>query len=157
MNKRSRHVSSHFSLILPCLPLISLALSPLFLSSAFTLQLFFLAMHPFSIFFFLSVGMFSLSVVRAVSEVHSSTALLMFLFAYLLCSVFWNSPSLCTPAEKLHDTGKHLTKGSKHFYLSFGYRFRNSLRNKWTICSWPELKSQTIALFCCIWDFLFSQ
>lgn len=28
MNKRSRHVSSHFSLILPRLPLISLALSP---------------------------------------------------------------------------------------------------------------------------------
>lgn len=52
MNKRSRHISSHFSLILPCLPLISLTLSPLFLSSAFTLQLFFLATHPFSIFFF---------------------------------------------------------------------------------------------------------
>lgn len=152
MNKRSRRSSSRF-LVLLCLPLFSLTLFPLF-----ALHLPPLALHPFSsFFFFVSVGMFSLSVVRAVGEVHSSSALLMFLFACLLCSVFWNSPSLCTPAETLRDTGKHPTVGSKHFYLSFTYRFRNSLRNKRTIRSWPELKARTIALFGCIWGFLFSQ
>lgn len=160
MNKRQICVSLSFSSIsLVCLRLPLSSLTPvtscLFLS--FCISLFFFIALSLHLSLSLAVGMFSLSVVRAVSEVHSSSALLMFLFAYLLRSVFWNSPSLCTPAESLHDTGKHPTIGSKHFYLSFSYRFRKPLRNKRTMCSWPALRSWTVALLCCIWDFLYSQ
>lgn len=90
-------IFSSVSFVFLCLCPYSTLLSQSILHYTSLYPLSFTSLHLF--FFSLSVGMFSLSVVSAVSEVQSSSALLMFLFAYLLCCVFWNSPSLCTPAE----------------------------------------------------------
>lgn len=76
----------------------------------------------------------------------------------ICCAICFETPP---PSEHLLSSCVTLENipqwGSKHFHLSFSDSFGSSLRIKWTLCSWPELRFRTLALLGFTRDFLFSQ